>query len=49
MPDFEYVVTVTADDHASADQIMAERLTYDEDLSEIGIGDYSISYQSTED
>ena len=45
MPDFEYVVTITADDQESSDQIMAERQTYDEDLSEIGIGDYSISYE----
>jgi hypothetical protein len=45
MPRFDYVVTVTADDQASADQIMAERMGYDEDLSEIGIGDYAIEYE----
>ena len=46
---FYYIVTVTADDEVQADQIMAERINYDEDLSEYGIGDYTISILKSAD
>lgn len=42
---FHYVVTVIAEDEEQADQIMAERINHDEDLSEYGIGDYQISFR----
>lgn len=46
--EFRYTVTVTADSQDDADQIMAERILHDEDLREIGIGDYRIDFESNE-
>lgn len=51
MPDFIYTVTVNAETRSQADQVMANRLLYDEEYSEDTAGtaypggfDYGISY-----
>lgn len=42
---YEFTVTVAAATREEAEQIMAERINHDEDLSAYGIGDYWISFR----
>lgn len=39
---FHYDLVVMAEDHRQADRVVTERVGYDEDLRETGVGDYSI-------
>jgi hypothetical protein len=41
MPNWHYVVTVTADTESEADQVMAERLDHDEDYGFV----YQLNYR----
>lgn len=40
---FRYDLVILAEDARQADRVMVERTGYDEDLSEVGVGEYSIS------
>ena len=42
MPAFHYDMVIVAETQAEADRVMVERIGYDEDLSEYGVGDYII-------
>lgn len=39
---FHYDLVIHAEDAAQADRVMVERVNYDEDLSEYGVGNYTI-------
>lgn len=42
MPAFHYDMVIIAETQAEADRVMVERIGYDEDLSEYGVGEYRI-------
>ena len=48
MNDYQFIVTVTADDSETADRIMAERINFDEEYPDLGDPDYSIGYRTTD-
>ena len=48
MNDYQFIVTVTADDAETADSIMAERINFDEEYADLGDPDYSIGYRTTD-
>lgn len=47
MQDHVYAVTISATSKEEADQVLVERIGYDEDLSEHGIGNYTIDSLDT--
>ena len=46
MREFKFEVVVGAENAGQAAAIMQERLGFDEDLSELGIGEYTLEWES---
>lgn len=42
MPVFHYDLVIVAETAQQADRVLVERIGYDEDLTEYGVGDYLI-------